>query len=143
MTPEEAVRAVLQTFGPVTALVSTRIHLQKYPQSPTYPCVRVLIVSEQTVPHLRGIDGLKSARVQVDASAKELSGIDPYALAAAVADTVYGDGAGGGLAGYHGDIGSPAFHVDSIVPIDRRSFYDPDELRVLTISQDFRVWFRA
>lgn len=140
MTPEEIVLTRLNNIAAVTALVSTRVYLDKLPQSPTYPCVRVTLISEVGTAHLRGENKLTSARVQVDAYAREVSGVDPYALALAVANAVQGDGAGSGLGGFTGDIGSPAARVQAIYQIERRRSYDPDELRVLCISQDYSVW---
>lgn len=143
MTPEEAIRTRLLALATVTALVGTRVYLDKLPQSPTYPCVRVSLVSEQSTYHMRGEDGLRSASVQVDAYAREVSGVDPYALAVAVAEAVHGDEAGSGLSGFAGTIGSPGVQVYGVFRTDRRRSYDPDELRVLTMSQDYRVHFRA
>ena len=85
---------------------------------------------------------LTRARVQVDAYAKELSGVDPYALASAVADAIQGDGAGSGLGGFQGDIGSPSVQVQAMFQLERRRAYDPEELRVLTISQDYQIFIR-
>lgn len=142
MTVEEAVRARLLTLTALTALVSTRIYLDKLPQSPTYPCVRVSLVDELSDYHLRGGEGVRRARVQVDAFAREVSGVDPYALAVTVADVIHGEDDGTGLSGWAGGIGSPAFQVFGIFRIDRRRSYDPEELRVLTMSQDYQVAFR-
>ncbi len=144
MTVEEAVRLRILSLAAVLALVSTRVYLLKLPQSPTYPCVRVTLVSGQTSYHNRGENSLKAARVQVDALAKEFSGVDPYALAALVAAEMHGDGAGSGLSGWQGTIGSPLFAVDAIFRIDLpRPYYDPEELRIVTVSQDYQVLFRA
>lgn len=141
MTVETIVIDRLLAISALTALVSTRVYLDKLPQQPTYPCVRVTLISEQEDYHLRG-GGMKTARVQVDAFAKEVSGVDPYALAAAVADAVHGDDAGSGLSGWSDAIGSPASHVQGCFRIDRRRQYDPDELRVLTMSQDYQIAYR-
>lgn len=143
MTVEEAVRARLLSLVAVTAFVSTRIYLDKLPQSPTYPCVRVLLVSEQASYHLRGGVALKLARVQVDAFAREVSGVDPYAMAAAVAAAMHGNDAGGALSGWAGEIGSPALAIAGIFRLDRQRFYDPEEIRVVTMSQDYQVAYRA
>lgn len=143
MTVEEAVIARLQTVSAVTALVSTRIYLDKLPQSPTYPCVRVQLIDEQTGQHLRGGESLRVARVQVDAFAREVSGVNPYALAVSVADAIHGDDAGSGLQGWSGTLGSPAVTVVSVFRSDRRRYYDPEELRLVTMSQDYQVTFRA
>lgn len=143
MTVEEMVRLRLLDLTPLTALVSTRIYLDKLPQSPTYPCVRVSLVVETTNGHLRGADALKPALVQVDAFAREVSGVDPYALAVAVADAIHGDDAGSGLSGWSGQLGSPSPTVQGCQRETRKRSYDPDELRVLMMSQDYRVWFQA
>jgi hypothetical protein len=100
----------------------------------------VTLVSEVGTAHLRGENQVTTSRVQVDAFAREVSGVDPYALALAVAQAIQGDGAGSGLGGWSGEIGSPASRAQGIFQIERRRFYDPDELRVLTISQDYSVW---
>lgn len=142
MTVEEAVRARLLSLPAVTALVSTRIYMQKLKADPIYPCVRVTLVSDPSDYHLRGESGFGDARVQVDAFAHEVSGVDPYALAVAVAAAIDGDGQGSGLSGYVGSIGSPAFYFDAVFRVDRRPQYDPEELRVLTMSQDFRIHYR-
>lgn len=145
MTVEEAVRARLLTMTPLTTLVNTRIYLDKLPQSPTYPCVRVTLISEQSTYHLRGGDALKPSRVQVDAYAREVSGVDPYALAARVAEAIHGDEAGSGLSGWTdaGLSGSPEPQIQGVFRMDRTRSYDPQELRVVTISQDYQVQYRA
>lgn len=143
MTVEEAIRALLVTMANLTALVSTRIYLAKLPQTPTYPCVRVSLVSELSDYHLRGGAGIGTARVQVDNYAREVSGVDPYALAVVVADAINGDDAGSGLSGWQGGIGSPPFEVLSSLRLERRQSYDPDELRIVMMSQDYRVTFRT
>lgn len=143
MTVEEAVRARLLTLTALTTLVSTRIYLDKLPQSPTYPCVRVTLVSDRETYHLRGGGGDCTASVQVDAYAREVSGVDPYALVSSVAAAIHGDEAGSGLSGWRGGIGSPAFELFGIFRTARRRYYDPEELRVLTMSQDYQVAFRA
>ncbi len=149
MTVEDAVVARLLSLAAVTALVSAtdaahaRVYLDKLPQSPLYPCVRVTLVSEPEDYHLRGGSAMKRARVQVDAFAKEVSGVNPYALADAVATAIHGDEAGSALSGWIGEIGSPALEVLGCFRVDRRRMYDPDELRVLTMSQDYQVTYRA
>lgn len=143
MTVEEAVRLRLLMISALTTLVSTRVYLDKLPQTPTYPCVRVTLVAETSAGHLRGADALTSALVQVDAFAREVSGVDPYALATAVSDAVHGDDAGSGLSGWTGQVGSPSPTVQGCQRVTRRRSYDPDELRVLMMSQDYRVWIQA
>ena len=140
MTIEQAVITRLASLAAVTALVSTRIYLDRLPKDlDTFPAVRVVLVDEIDQPHLRGGGGLRIARVQVDAYAMESSGTDPYTAVAAVADAVHGDDAGSGLSGWSGEIGSPALQVRACFRVDRRRAYDPDELQVCTMSQDYRV----
>lgn len=143
MTVEEAVVARLLALSAVTALVSTRVYLDRLPQSPTYPCVRVQLIDEQQDPHMRGAMAMRVARVQVDTFAQERSGVNPYALAQTVASAVHGDDAGSGLSGWTGEIGSPAITIHASARLDRRRSYDPDELRVVTVSQDYQVSYRA
>lgn len=142
MTIEDVVVARLLAIAAVTALVDTRVYLDRLPQAPTYPCVRVQLIDEQEDYHLRG-GGLKKVRIQVDAFAREQSGINPYAMASAVADSVHGDDDGSGLSGWSEAIGSPALYVQACLRVDRRRYYDPAELRVLTMSQDYQVTYRA
>lgn len=143
MTVEDAVIARLASLVAVTALVSTRIYLDKLPQEPTYPCVRVQLIDEQEEYHLRGGSATKRARIQIDAFAKEQSGVSPYALAATVADAIHGDDAGSAMSGWVGLIASPALEILAALRVDRRRSYDPDELRVVTMSQDYQVTYRA
>jgi hypothetical protein len=143
VTVEDAVVDRLLSLSAVTALVSSRVYLDKLPQSPTYPCVRVQQISEPEDYHLRGGSTMKRARIQVDAFAREVSGVNAYALADTVASAIHGDEAGSGLSGWKGTIGSPAVDVLGAFRVDRRRLYDPDELRVLTMSQDYQVTYRA
>lgn len=145
MTVEESVRQRLLQLTDLTALVSTRIYLDKLPQSPTYPCVRVTLISDPREQHLRGPNSVRTARIQVDSYASESSGVDPYARVIAVADAVEGDGLGdgaSGLSGWIGAIGSPALSILDADPGDRRRSYDPQELRLLTMSQDYMISYK-
>lgn len=145
MTIEELVRARLLAIVAVTAIAGTRIWIEKLPEHPTYPCVRVGLVSDGTGQHLRGPDGLFAARVQVDACAREGSD-DVYSIAAALEAAIYGDGLGtqaSGLFGWIGFIGSPAVafkHVDAGPRLVR---FDPEEKRVLTMTRDYFIRYQA
>lgn len=146
MTVEEVVCARILQLGAVTALVSTRIYLDKLPQAPTYPAVRVQLVDDLTSQHLRGPNGLCRARVQVDAYAHEDSGVDPYAQVAALAAALHGDGLGpsaSGLEGWIGELGSPPFQIVECARALRLRTYDADELKILTMSQDYLVGYHA
>lgn len=132
--------ARLHQLSDVTALVGSRIYLDKLPQNCTMPAVRVQLVDEPTDYHLRG--GQRDhARVQVDAYAREVSGGDTYATAMALANAIHGDDAGSGLSGWAGEVGSPAMTITGILRIDRTRDYDPEELRTLRQRQDYWVWF--
>jgi hypothetical protein len=146
MTVEEAIRARILMLSAVTAVVGTRVWLDKLPQSPIYPCARVQLIDDPASYHLRGPDGTTRARVQVDAYAKEGAGGDPYGQVTALAAAINGNGLGDsatGLSGWRGVIGSPAFEVTGCFRIDRTRRYDPEELRILTMSQDYYVWYRG
>ena len=145
MTVEEAVRTRVAAIAAVTALAGARVYLDVLPQSPVYPAVRVQLVDDIDGYHLRGPVGTKTARVQVDAYAREASGADPYAQAKSLAAVIAGDGAvssATGLSGWKGAIGSPPFTVAGCFRVARTRRYDPAELRVVTMSQDFVVWYR-
>lgn len=142
MTPEQAVAERIRTIGAVTAVVGTRIYVERLPQSPTFPAVLVQLVDEPRTYHLRG--GIRDrARVQVDAYAQEASGVDAYGQVMALADAIQGDDAGSGLSGWAGEIGSPAFRVHGLQLIERTREYEPDELRLLRQRMDYWLLFTA
>jgi hypothetical protein len=145
---EEALRDRLLGLAGVTALVSARVYLLKLPQSPTYPAVRIQPVGEFEEYHLRGRERILRSRVQVDAFTNEGSVSDPYGTAAALADAIAGDGNGDvatGLSGFVGDLGGspPALHIAMCQRLERRVLYDPEELRVVRMVQDFDVHWWA
>lgn len=145
MTVEEVIAARLATLAPVIALVGARVYLDRLPQAVTYPAVRVQLIDDLRGYHLRGENQPQQARVQVDAYVNEASGVDPYAQVASLADAIDGDGKGpaaSGLSGWKGRVGSPPFVVLSCFRANRlRPRYDPDELNVLTMTQDFLVTY--
>lgn len=146
MTVEEVVTARVAALAAVVSLAGSRVYLDKLPQSPTFPAVRVQLIDGLAGYHLRGPDGVSKARVQVDAYAHEDSGADPYAAVMALTDAINGDGFGTaatGLSGWKGEVGSPPFIVLGCFRTNRLRRYDPDELRLLTMSQDFMVWYRG
>jgi hypothetical protein len=146
VTVEEAIWARVNSLPAVAAIASTRVYLEKLPQSPTYPCVRVQLVDDPQLYHVRGPQGSRRARVQVDAFVQEVSGVDPQARVSALSAAIDGDGLGrdaSGLSGFIGGIGSPPFEIQGCFRVDRTRRYDPDELRVLTMSQDYMVTYRV
>ena len=142
MTVEEAIAARVAELAPVVAIVSGRVYLERLPHSPTFPAVLVQIVDDPSRYHLRGVDGVKRARVQVDAFARESSGVDAYAAVTGLAEAIDGNGNGtaaSGLSGWKGHVGSPPFVILGCFRADRLRRYDPDELNLLTMSQDYMV----
>jgi hypothetical protein len=139
VTPEQAVLERVLDIAAVAALIGTRGYLLKLPQGPTLPAVRVQLIDEAGNMHLRGAGGPYRSRVQVDAFAHEASGGDPYAGVTAVAEAIHGDGSGTGLAGWKG--GSAALTITGAVRIDRMVTYEPDELRLVRVRQDYMVWW--
>jgi hypothetical protein len=142
VTVSQAVCVHLLTLDAVTDLVGSRIYHVKVPQSPAvFPVIRVQRISQQEDMHLRGSEGMKSARVQVDSIAMEGSGINAYAVAAAVDAAVHGPGDGTGLCGFAGAVGSPGFFIHSIVPAGVNETYDAQELKQFKIMRDYMVTF--
>ena len=145
MTVEEAITVRVSALAAVIALAGDRVYLDKLPQSPTYPAIRVQLVDDPASYHLRGPDGLSRARVQVDHYADEATASsDPYAAVAALEAATRGDGKGTsatGLSGWIGDVGSPPFVVRGCFRTNRLRRYDPDELRLLTMSVDYIVHY--
>ena len=132
----------LLAISSVTAIVGTRVYLDKLPQQATYPVVLVQLVHEPTDYHLRG--GMRDrARVQVDAYVKEGAGSDPYDSVMALADAIHGDDAGSGLSGWIGAVGGspPGLEVRGIFRIERMRGYEPEELKLLRQRQDYWVHF--
>lgn len=143
MTITEAVRALLLQLTPVSALVATRVYQMKTPQRPTFPLLRLQRVDDLEDLHLRGTSGVRRARIQVDAMVDESTTADPCASANALMAAVHGGGDGTGLCGWSGFVGTPAVEILGIMPAGLREGYDPDELRLYTVSRDYLVTYRA
>lgn len=146
MTPEEIIAARVAALPAVIALVDDRVFLDKLPAAVTFPAVRVQLIDDVGGYHLRGKNQPVRARVQVDAYVHETSGSDPYAGVTALADAIDGDGKGpaaSGLSGWKGRVGSPPVVVHSCFRTSRLRRYDPDELNLLTMSQDYLVSYSA
>jgi hypothetical protein len=146
MSPEEAVVARIQQLAAVTALVSTRVYLLVLPQSTVFPAVRVQVIDQMEMQHLRGPHGLETARVQIDAYAKVASGSNPYTTASALMEAIHGDGLGPGASGVYGwtgQVGSPAFQIVNCRPVRLSKDFDAEELNVVTVSRDYLVDYIA
>lgn len=66
---EAALHALLAGYAPLTALVSTRIYWNHYPQSAADPAVRLTKVTGAPGYHMQGSDGLQASIVQIDVRA--------------------------------------------------------------------------
>lgn len=148
MTIEEVICERLLALSPVTALVSTRVYMLRLPQRATLPAIRVQKISERGDNHFRGITNLYVSRVQVVATAAESSGADPYASANAVADAIQGDWLSGsppsGLSGWQAMAGGspPTIQVFFVERVDRRPMYEAEELRQVSVQQDFFIHWK-
>lgn len=147
MTPEEAVIARLDDIGALTALVGERIYQVNLPQDVTMPAVRISRVGMGIEQHLRGLNGLRSTRVQLDSFATAESGGDPLAEANAVADAAMGDGNGtsaSGLLGWIGEIASSptSIQIVNVEHVTSGQDYDPEERRTVRVFHDVRVWWK-
>ncbi len=134
MTVEEAVLDHLLATAAVTALVSTRIYQLVLPEHPTLPAIRVQLVDEPEIYHLRGNEVLTYARVQVDSYARKVSGGDPYLSAVTIADAV-----NDALTVEGWSVGSPPRYTAGVFRILRRTMFESEELQLVRVWQDYRV----
>lgn len=133
MTAAEVVRARLLETGAITALIGQRVRTVVLAQNETLPAIRVQRISESEPMHLRGSGSLRRARVQVDSYAASFA--DARTLDAAV----HGDGAGSGLCGFAGMVGSAKVH--GIFPMDVQDLYEKDEREFYRVSRDYEVQY--
>ena len=148
MTIEQAIaKRVEQILAESPGGVAVSVDI--LPESPEYPAVCVWLVDEQANYTLEGTTRLCSALVQVDAFAYEANGNDPYADATELAQRINGTDANqAGLSGWRGSVdaddASPPrqFEVLGCFRVDRRRQYDPDAVRIVTVQQDYRCWYR-
>ena len=138
MAIESAMRDFLLADAGVAALVAARGYQLRFPQSPTYPAFRVLLVDDPAQYTHDGPNELRQATVQIDAVTQESSGADPYENVLALTDAI--DGA---ASGYRGSMGSesPAVTVQGVFRTGRIPTYDPDELRVVRMILTYQVWY--
>jgi len=136
MTAGEIVRVRVLALASVTAIVGSRVYLGQFPQEGQVPSVRIQRIDELEGTHLRGAGGPYRARVQVDSVAVTLAAA--FALDAAM----HGDGAGSGLSGWAGTLGSPSVRVLSILPSDVREVFDAEEFRVWRVMRDYIVSYQ-
>lgn len=138
MTVEEAILARVSDDVDVAARVGTRVHQLKLPETPTLPAVRVQLIDDPETKHLRGPDGTKAARVQLDAYEDE-NAIDPYGSVTEIAAYINAS-----LVVEPFVIsGSPTeVRVHCCERKNRRVLYEADELRLIRVFQDYIVWYR-
>jgi hypothetical protein len=139
MSPEEA---VLSRIVDLNTSAGARIYMLKLPQQVTLPAARVQLVDDPGDYHLRGGSFPQVARVQVDTYAEETSGTDPYAASRQLADEINGDDCGSGISGAVWSEGSPEIRIIGAFRVDRQAFYEPEELRIVRIRQDFLIHYR-
>lgn len=134
MTAAEVVRARLLSISAVTALVGQRVRTLVLAQNETLPAIRVQRVSESEAMHLRGSVGLRVARVQVDSYAST------FAAARSLDAAAHGDGAGSGLCGFSGAVGSA--WVRGIFPMAVQDMFEKDNGREFyRVTRDYEVQF--
>lgn len=149
MTPAEAVRARILDIAAVTALVGSRVYSNVFPQSPTWPAVRVQDIGQNEDLHLRGAVGVIRGLVQVDVVSGVRSGVSALSEAKTVMALIHGDGGGSGAAeasglnAWSGSLGSPSVQVDLIEPVDYRERFEAEEIKAWMISRDYRAHVRA
>lgn len=141
MTVEEAIRARVLAIPAVVAAVGSRVYTLTFPQNPTWPAIRIQEVSEVEEYHLRGPIGIRRARVQLDIVATT------FTAAAAIDRDVRGtfdaNGLPTGLSGFFGVIaGSPPFKIAAVLADGGQSLYDPEELAVVRLANEFAVFWR-
>lgn len=143
MTVGEATKDVLLTLAPVTALVSGRIFMGRWPQSPTTPAILLTQIGDHGVDHLRGRATLTWARIQVSVLSPTLS--DARAVDQAIVGG-YSDGEPTGLLGANVVFGgSPSVRVtvDHTPMGTYQEFYEAGEVKKWLIHRDFKVWVEA
>lgn len=133
MTAEEAVVTQLLDTPEVRAVVGTRVYQLMLPQKPTLPAIRVQLVDEPEMYHLRGPDNMTRARVQVDCYFAAVG--DAYDLATNLAEHV-----NTALVYQPWNTTSPNRQVSGAFRILRRVMYEGEEFRLVRVFQDYHVW---
>ena len=128
---EEALRALLTGYAPLTALVGSRIYWDEIATGATRPCVVMYVVSSIPGYHMQGEDRLKQARVQIDCQA--ITTVSKWAVARAVDAR---------LSGFKGTQGSVYFNgIFRTLDRDKRESSTADDtLRVR--QQDYEIWWK-
>jgi uncharacterized protein DUF3168 len=146
VTAELVAATRILSIAAVVAAVGDRVYVQKVPQKPTLPYIRVQRISGVRDQQLKGPDGLTISRVQVDAVGTD-AGVEPYPSVADLAAAIRGDGLGPNASGLWGWIGtaggSPdAARVFNVQFADEGVDYEGDEFRTIRMRQDFLLHWR-
>lgn len=118
------------------AIVSTKVYSGVLEQSVVPPAVLVQRVDSVSGGHLRGGNDLWATRIQVTSVAAT------RAAAVALDLAIYGDGAGSGLAYWHGGFGSPAVEVRLVEPAAVTEDYLAGELKQYRVLRDYVMHHR-
>lgn len=127
MTLEAELRTYTLAGAAVTALVGTRMHARKLPQTPTLPAVVYQRIDTRRLHIMSGPDGLPRPRMQLTCWAATPAGA--YDLAAAVRAR---------LDGYRGAWGS--LTIGSCLCVGERDLDDP-ETGHSAVAQDYMIQF--
>lgn len=125
---DEALRALLVGFAPLTALVSQRIFWDTIPQGTAKPSVVMFLVDGLPDYHTAGPSGLVESRVQIDfRAATRTAALDGYRKINAV------------LGGYRGIVGAVKF--SSIFEVGSRSGFEDNGAESFFLrSADYQIW---
>jgi len=129
----------LEAVTAVTTIVAARIYQVKLPPKGLFPAIRVQRIGHDEFMHLRGVNRLMRARVQVDSIASEEYAADPVTAATALDAAVHGNSDGTALGGWRGTVAG--ITVTGILPAGLREGYDALELRQFKVMRDYWVWF--
>jgi hypothetical protein len=124
---EAALRALLTSYAPLTALVGTRIFWSSYPQGVTDPAVRLTKITGAPGYTLDGTDNLTDSIVQIDVRAVTVS--DMWAVRDAIIAKLSG----------HRDSDFGGIFLTS----ERQRVDDSTDGLYHTAQLDFEVWHAA
>jgi hypothetical protein len=138
MTISDAVCLRLRDDVGVSGFVAGRVYQLKLPQQPMLPAIRVQLIADPATYHFRGVTNCWQAVVQVDAFANEYDLLrpDPYDTVQQVADAI------------DATLSGAIFTIDPIrvagtFRLSRAPLYEPDELRLARIMQEYRFTYHV
>ena len=127
MTLEAELRTYTLAGAAVGALVGTRMHARRLPQTPTLPAITYQRIDTRREHDLAGPDGLPRPRMQITCWAETPAGA--YALAEAVRERLDGfAGTWGGLT------------IGSCLCVGERDLDDPEAGRS-AVAQDYMIQY--